>query len=144
MYIDLISSRDTQFGQTCLSPFMLPGEWVDISEESGNIVRVSGWGRVVVEVPENRALLVANCRNDGDLKIVSDDCQFVTPNNDDEWEVFKPILKELAQRGVFVLTEFNLPAIKEKCRQSYYSSSDGTVINEVFGGGDFLSCLVSI
>lgn len=134
MYIELFPSRKTEFGQTCLSPFMLPGEAVDIYEESGNIVRFSN-GRVVVEVPENRALFVASCCNDRYLKIVSDDCQFVTPDNDDEWEVVKPILKELAQRGVFVLTEFNLPAIKEKCRQSYYSSSDGTLINEVFGGG---------
>ena len=134
MYIDFYSRGYAQIGQTCLSPFMLPGEAVDISEESGNIVRVFDWGRIVVEAPENRALLVANCCNDSDLKIVSDDCQFVTPDNDDEWEVVKPILKELAQRGVFVLTEFNLPAIKEKCRQSYYSSSDGTLINEVFEG----------
>ena len=136
MYIELYPSRKTEFGQTCLSPFMLPGEAVDIYEESGNVVRVSHGSRVVAEVPENRALLLAGCCNDRYLKIVSDDCQFVTPDNDDEWEVVKPILKELAQRGVFVLTEFNLPAIKEKCRQSYYSSSDGTLINEVFGGGE--------
>lgn len=134
MYIELFPSRKTQFEQTCLSPFMLPGEAVDIYAESGNVVRVSHGSRVVAEVPENRALLVASCCNDRYLKIVSDDCQFVTPDNDDEWEVVKPILKELAQRGVFVLTEFNLPAIKEKCRQSYYSSSDGTLINEVFEG----------
>ena len=137
MYTELLSPRDTQFGQTCLSPFMLPGEAVDISEESGSVVRLTHWGRIV-EVPENRALYLAGCRGGRGgsyWKIVSDDCQFVTPNNDDEWEVVKPILKELAQRGVFVLTEFNLPAIKEKCRQSYYSSSDGTLINEVFGGG---------
>ena len=134
VHIDIYSRGNAQIGQTCLSPFMLPGKAVDNSAESGNIVRVSDWGRIVVEVPENRALLVANCGVDSNLKIVSDDCQFVTPNNDDEWEVFKPILKELAQRGVFVLTEFNLPAIKEKCRQSYYSSSDGTLINEVFEG----------
>ena len=114
---------------------MLPGEAVDLSAESGHVVRTPGHHRVVAEVPGNRALLVDNCCGGSYLKIVSDDCQFVIPNNDDEWEVVSPILKELAQRGVFVLTEFNIPTIKEQCRKSYYSSSDGTLINDVFETG---------
>ena len=124
---------NNQFSQTCPLASIVPGEAVDISAESDHVVCSVSPSRIVVtDVPENRALLLDYCCDGSYLKIVSDDCQFVTPNNDDEWEVVKPILKELAQRGVFVLTEVNLPAIKEKCRKSYYSSSDGTLINEVF------------
>ena len=143
MYIKFPFFDNSQSRQTCLSSSLLPGEAVDVSAESGRVVRVArrrSWmadapKRIVINVPSNRALLVDICCEGSYLKIVSDDCQFVTPNNDDEWEVVKPILKELAQRSVFVLSEVNFPAIKEKCRQSYYSSSDGTLINEFFCEG---------
>ena len=115
----------------CSSTSFVPGESVDISAELDHAIRVSG--RVVKDVPNNRVLLVDNCWGGGFLKTVSDDCQFVMSDNDHQWQVVEPILKQLAQRKVLVLTEFNLPAIKEKCRKSFHSS-DGTRINNTFKG----------
>ena len=123
--------KGTQFRGTCRSCTIVPGETIDISAELSRAIHVSGWVYKDV-VPKNRALLVDNCWGGGCLKIVSDDCQFVTLNNDDEWGVVEPILKELAERRVVFLTEVNLPRIKEKCRKSFYSSSDGTLINKTF------------
>ena len=125
--------RNAGFHGKCSSSSIVPGESVDISSELGHAIRVSG--RVVKkEVPRNRVLLVDNCWGGGFLKIVSDDCQFVMPDNDHQWQVVKPILEQLAQRKVLVLTELNLPAIKERCRKSFYSLSDGTLINNKFKG----------
>ena len=121
--------RQSKFHGRCSSSSTVPGELVDISAELGHAIRVSG--RVVKEVPKDRVLLVDNCWGGGFLKIVSDDCQYVMPDTDHQWQVVKPILEPLAQRKVLVMTEFNLPAIKEKCRKSFYSS-DGTVINNTF------------
>ena len=118
-----------QFQGRCSASSSLPGESVDISAELDHAIRVGG--RIVKEVPKDRALLVDNCWGGGILKIVSDDCQFFIPDNDQQWQVVKPILELLARRKVFVLTELNLPAIKEKCRKSFYSS-DGTLINNTF------------
>ncbi len=122
--------RHAKFHLRCTSSSTVPGELVDISAELDHAVHVSG--RVVKDVPKDRVLLVDNCWGGGFLKIVSDDCQFVMPDNDHQWQVVKPIFEQLAQRKVLVLTEFNLPAIKEKCRQSFYSLSDGTLINNAF------------
>ena len=132
MNITFPIERNTQFHGQCSSSSIVPGESVDISSELGHAIRVSG--RVVKEVPRNRVLLVDNCWGGGFLKIVSDDCQFVMPDNDHQWQVVKPILKQLAQRKVLVLTELNLPAIKERCLKSFYSLSDGTLINNTFKG----------
>ena len=120
-----------QIRGACRSSTIVPGEAVDISAHLDNAIHVGGWVYKDV-VPKNRVLLLDSCWGSGCLKTVSDDCQFVTPNNDDEWRVVEPILKELAQRKVFFLTEVNLPGIKEKCRKSFYSSSDGTLINKTF------------
>lgn len=125
------SVKRTQIRGTCRSSTVVPGEAVDISAELRYAVRVNGWVHKDV-VPKNRILLLDNCWGSGCLKTVSDDCQFVTPNNDDEWDVVEPILKELAQRKVFFVTGVNIPCIKEKCRKSFYSSSDGTLINKTF------------
>ena len=130
MHITFPFQIKAQFQGRCSSSSTVPGELVDISAELGHAIRVGG--RVVKkEVPKDRALLVDNCWGGGFLKIVSDDCQFLMPDNDRQWQVVKPILEQLAQRKVLVMTEFNLPAIKEKCRKSFYSS-DGTVINNTF------------
>ena len=131
MNITFPFERKSQFHGECSSTSLVPGESVDISAELGHAIRVSG--RVVKDVPGNRVLLVDNCWGGGFLKIVSDDCQFVMSENDHQWQVVEPILEQLAQRKVLVLTEFNLPAIKEKCRKSFYSS-DGTLINNTFKG----------
>ena len=125
------SFKGTQIRGSCRTSTLVPGEAVDISAELDRAIRASGWV-YKDDVPKNRILLLDNCWGGGCLKTVSDDCQFVTPNNDDEWDVVEPILKELAQRRVFILTEVNLPGIKEKCRKSFYSSSDGTLINKTF------------
>ena len=133
MNITFPFKRNARFHGKCSSSSIVPGESVDISSELGHAIRVSG--RVVKkEVPRNRVLLVDNCWGGGFLKIVSDDCQFVMPDNDHQWQVVKPILEQLAQRKVLVLTELNLPAIKERCRKSFYSLSDGTLINNKFKG----------
>ena len=129
MHITFPFQRHAKFHGRCSSSSTVPGELVDISAELGHAIRVSG--RVVKEVPKDRVLLVDNCWGGGFLKIVSDDCQYVMPDNDHQWQVVKPILEQLAQRKVLVMTEFNLPAIKEKCLKSFYSS-DGTLINNTF------------
>ncbi len=130
MQITFPFHRQGRFNLKCSSSSTVPGESVDISAELDHAIRVSG--RVVKDVPKDRVLLVDNCRGGGFLKIVSDDCQYVMPDNDHQWQVVKPILGQLAQRKVLVLTEYNILAIMEKCHQSFYSSSDGTLINNTF------------
>lgn len=129
--------KGTQIRGSCRSPALVPGESVDISVELDSAIHVSGFVYKDI-VPKNRILFLDNCWGGGCLKTVSDDCRFVTPNNDNEWDVVEPFLKELAQRRVFFLTEVNLPGIKEKCRKSFYSSSDGTLINKTFEHDDLV------
>ena len=132
-----LSFKGTQIRGSCRSPALVPGEPVDISVELEDAIRGNGWVYKDI-VPKNRILFLDNCWGGGCLKTVSDDCRFVTPNNDDEWDAVEPFLKELAQRRVFFLTEVNLPGIKEKCRKSFYSSSDGTLINKTFERDDLV------
>ena len=132
MNITFPFQRQSKFHGRCSSSSTVPGELVDISAELGRAIGVSG--RVVKEVPKDRVLLVDNCWGGGFLKIVSDDCQYVMPDTDHQWQVVKPILGQLARRKVLVMTEFNLLAIIEKCRKSFYSPSDGTLINNTFNG----------
>ena len=118
----------------CRSASSVPGEEIDLSAELSCSPDFSG--RVVKDVPSDRVLLLDTCWH-GRLKMVSDDCQFVMPGNDNEWEVVKPILMELAERRVFILSEISyerpdFSVIKEKCRRSFYSPSDGALINETF------------
>ena len=96
--------------------------------------------RIVESVPSDRVLLLDTCAR-GRLKMVSDDCQFVMPTNDDEWEVVRPILKELTRRRVLVLSEASydsseLHIMKEVCRNSFYCTGDGTLISESFERDD--------
>lgn len=134
---NFFSFKGTQIRGACRSPALVPGESVDISAELSNAIHISGFVYKEI-VPKNRILFLDNCWGGGCLKTVSDDCRFVTPNNDDEWDVVEPILKELAERRVFFLAEVNLPGIKEKCRKSFYSSSDGTLINKTFERDDLV------
>ena len=134
MNISFLCSRIFLFDRKCPSASVMPGEEIDISAELRRIFSFNC--RVVQEVPGDRIILVDTCWGGG-LKIVSDDCQFVMPTNNDEWEVVKPILKELAERRVLVLSEVSynppdLSVIKEECRKSFYSPSDGALINRKF------------
>ena len=115
---------------------IVPGEEIEMFSESSS--NFGSNGRVVKDVPSDRVLLLDTCWR-GSLKIISDDCQFVMPTNGDEWQVVKPILKELAERRVFVLSESRYEysdlrslAIIEECRKSFYSPSDGGLINNTF------------
>ena len=123
-----------RYGSQCTSASHVPGEEIEISSETSSNFSVNG--RVVKGVPSDRVLLLDTCWG-GRLKIVSDDCQFVMPTNNDEWSVVKPILRKLAERRVLVVSEVNyqcpdiLAAIDE-CRKSFYSPSDGTLINKKF------------
>ena len=118
----------------CRSVSSVPGEEIDISAELNCPSDFSG--RVVKDVPSDRVLLLDTCWG-GRLKMISDDCQFVMPGNDNEWELVKPILMELAERRVFILSEISyerpdFSEIKKKCCRSFYSPLDGALINETF------------
>ena len=77
------SFKGTQIRGACRSPTLVPGESVDISVEIDYAINVNGWVYKDI-VPKNRILFLDNCWGGGCLKTVSDDCRFVTPNNDDE------------------------------------------------------------
>ena len=129
MIITIPFKTKVEYVGRCSSSSLVPAESVDISAELNQAIHATG--RIVKEVPKDRALLVDNCWGGGILKILSDDCQFFVPDNDHQWQVVKPILELLARRKVQVLTEINFSVIKENCRKSFYSS-DGTLINNTF------------
>lgn len=132
MNITFLCKRTLQLGIRCPTFSIVPGEEIDVSAELKDKLRVNG--RVVKDVPHNRVLLLDTCCG-GRLKAVYEDCQFFVPTNDDEWEAVKPILKELAERRVLVLSEIDeqidLLDIKEQCRKSFYLQN-GQLINKKF------------
>lgn len=133
----------------CDDPFDSSGSCPSASAVPGKeiILSVPFWGvfgdvhRIVESVPSDQILLVDTCAR-GRLKMVSDECQFVMPTNDDEWKVVRPILKELTKRQVLVLSDevsydgSELQIMKEVCRNSFYCAADGTLINETFAEDD--------
>lgn len=134
MNITFLCKPPCQICTKCRTPSFVSGEEIDISAELFHRPLFSD--RVVKAVPNDRVLLLDNCRG-GRLKSVSDDCRFVIPTNDGEWELAKPMLMALAERQVFVLREIShecheLLEAKEKCRKSFYSPSDGMLINRKF------------
>ena len=133
MNITFLCKRVLQLGIRCPSFSVVPGVEIDVSAELRSKLRVNG--RVVKDVPNDRVLLLDTCCG-GRLKAVNEDCQFFVPTNDDEWEAVVPILKELAERRVLVLSEIvdehkGLLDIKEECRKSFYMPS-GRLINQKF------------
>lgn len=135
MNITFLCKRVLQLGIRCPSFSIVPGEEIDVSAELRSKLRVNG--RVVKDIPDDRVILLDTCCG-GRLKAVNDDCQFFVPTNEDEWEAVKPILKELAERGVLVLSEIvekqtDLMDIKEVCRKSFYlPMPSGRLINKKF------------
>ena len=86
MNIIYLCDNPSDYFSTCPSASELPGEEIMLS-----LPGVFGCDRRIVEsVPSDRVLLLDTCAR-GRLKMVSDDCQFVMPTNDDEWEVVRPI-----------------------------------------------------
>lgn len=138
MNITYLCDDPSSYFNSCPSASEVPGERIMLS--------LPFWGvfghdnRIVESVPSDRVLLLDTCAR-GSLKMVSDDCQFVMPTNDDEWEVVRPILKELTKRRVLVVSEVNyegseLQIVKEACRNSFYCAGDGKLINETFARDD--------
>ena len=116
----------------CQSASIVPGEEIDIYTASVTIDS----GHVVKEVPGDQVLLLDKSGSTR-LKIVCADCQFFMPTNVDEWEAVKPILKELAERRVLVLSElshkhYDLQLINEACRGFFYSPVSGVLFNNKF------------
>ena len=133
MYIFLRSNNVYSDNSQCHSASIVPGEDIDIYAASATIDS----GQVVKEVPDDRVLLLDKSSSTR-LKIVCDDCQFFMPTNVDEWEAVKPILKELAERRVLVLSELShkhhdLQLIKEACHEFLYSPVNG-VLNKLEHG----------
>ena len=89
MNITYLCDDPSSYFNSCPSASEVPGDRIMLS--------LPFWGvfghdnRIVESVPSDRVLLLDTCAR-GSLKMVSDDCQFVMPTNDDEWEVVRPIL----------------------------------------------------
>ena len=116
---------------------IVPGKDIEIPSEL--ISKFGAFGHTVKDMPSDQVLLVDT--RWARLRIVSDDCQFTMPANDNEWEVAKSFYKELAKRRVLVVSEAgykcpDLLGIKAKCRKSFYSPIDGILINKKFESGD--------
>lgn len=132
MNISFLYSGGTQCSAHCVTPSKVLGKDIDIDAEITEAH--NGNGRVVKEVPCDRLLLVDTCLGLDRLKTVSSDCSFYIPENKDELNDAKLVLKELMERKIFVLTEAkrpNIQGIKEECRKSFYTP-EGTLINERF------------
>ena len=112
---------------------IVPGKDVEIPPES---VRTFGFhGHVVKDLPDDQLLLLDT--RFASVKIIPDDCQFAMPANNNEWELVKPVFKELAERRWFILSEvshkcYDFSEIRAKCLKSFYSSTDGLLINKTF------------
>ena len=114
-------------------PSIVPGQDIKIPKKS--ISKFGFKGHIVKDLPSDQVLLLdTRCAL---VKIISDDCQFAMPASNDEWEVVKPIFKELAERRWLILSEvshkcYDFSAVKAKCRKSFYSSTNGLLINNTF------------
>ena len=117
-------------------PSIVPGQDIEIPPES--ISKFGFKGCIVEDLPSDQVLLLdTRCAS---VKIISDDCQFAMPASNDEWEVVKPIFRELAERRWFILSGvshkcYDFSDIKAKCRKSFYSSTNGLLINNTFKWG---------
>ena len=132
MNIFLRSNNVYNDNSQCQSASVVPGEEIDIYTAIATIDS----GHVVKEVPGDRVLLLDKSGSTR-LKIVCADCQFFIPASVDEWQAVKPILKELAERRVLVLSELShkhhdLQLIKEACRGFFYSPVSGVQFNNEF------------
>ena len=112
---------------------IVPGKDIEIPSKS--ISTFGSHGHIVKDLPSDQVLVLdTRCAT---VKIIPDDCQFAMPTNNDAWELVKPIFKELAGRRWFILSEvsnkcYDFSDIKAKCRKSFYSSTDGLLINKTF------------
>ena len=117
-------------------PSIVSGQDIEIPSES--VSKFGVFGHIVKDLPSDQVLLLdTRCAS---VKIISDDCQFVMPASNDEWEVVKPIFKELAERRWFILSEvshkcYDFSDITAKCRKSFYSATNGLLINNTFEWG---------
>ena len=112
---------------------IVPGKNIEIPSKS--ISSFGFYGRIVKDLPSDQVLVLdTRCAS---VKIIPDDCQFAMPTNNDAWELVKPIFKELAARRWFILSEvsrncYDFSDIAAKCRKSFYSLTDGLLINKTF------------
>ena len=133
MNVTYLREKPIEFSGKCPSSDSVPGEDFIFSSRGRNDFGING--RVLKGVPDHQVLVLDTCGG-GRLKIVSDDCQYVVPADHEEWELVKPIIKELTHRRVLVLSEVSyngpdLQIMKETCRNSFYSS-DGALISDKF------------